>query len=494
MKTTSLYLFVLALMTPALMGQPCFSANFETGLRVYQEGDYAMAIRYFQQAVKEHAENPNIRYYLADSFLKTNRLPEAQSEYQHILAIAPTSQAAKLSKIGLSQIEKYHEPSVTKFKEVIGSIKDNNGPDKFSGLDAKGTNYLDEVMEGGQAARWSTKALPLKLYIETAPPNIRNFEQSFIAQVQRAMEAWNKALGSQLLYTLVDSPSKGDIRVSWVNNIDKRGFTTESGTTYTAGVTLPNISNDRLQYMDVRLGTFDIREKPQSADDIYVLALHELGHALGLRGHSPDIKDIMFAQNQNVRALSQRDINTIRLLYSQEPDITNLPKPKNKAPDPEREKRIAERMDAEIAKLETEIKTNGSHLNLNNLGSSYYQKGKTLPGTAQTPAKREYYEKAIDTFTRAIPLEPTDASTYYNRCIVYQEIGKKQEALEDIELSIRYDDRESKYFLEKAWILSHMNRKSEAKTALEAYLLKEPQNAQSESVQKIRKLVNAGNP
>ena len=49
------------------------------------------------------------------------------------------------------------------------------------------------------------------------------------------------------------------------------------------------------------------------------VAHHELGHALGLVGHSPDTSDIMcFLESQLDRPaqLTQRDANTIQMLYS----------------------------------------------------------------------------------------------------------------------------------------------------------------------------------
>ena len=44
--------------------------------------------------------------------------------------------------------------------------------------------------------------------------------------------------------------------------------------------------------------------------------LHELGHALGIAGHSPYSSDIMYpALNYNTRDLSDRDRGTIIKLY-----------------------------------------------------------------------------------------------------------------------------------------------------------------------------------
>ena len=45
--------------------------------------------------------------------------------------------------------------------------------------------------------------------------------------------------------------------------------------------------------------------------------LHEVGHALGLAGHSPLDTDIMGGPpRQDVTSLSQRDRNTLKALYA----------------------------------------------------------------------------------------------------------------------------------------------------------------------------------
>src|SRR5690606_33458742 len=40
---------------------------YEQGLRVYQQGNYELAVQYFSEAVVERGNDPNAHYYLADS-------------------------------------------------------------------------------------------------------------------------------------------------------------------------------------------------------------------------------------------------------------------------------------------------------------------------------------------------------------------------------------------------------------------------------------------
>ena len=67
----------------------------------------------------------------------------------------------------------------------------------------------------------------------------------------------------------------------------------------------------------ITLATFDAKGQPFAPDDVRVLALHEIGHLIGL-DHSPDPGDIMYAQPK-VRDLSPRDIRTASLLYDLAP-------------------------------------------------------------------------------------------------------------------------------------------------------------------------------
>jgi hypothetical protein len=67
----------------------------------------------------------------------------------------------------------------------------------------------------------------------------------------------------------------------------------------------------------ITLATFNQLGQPMGADEIRVVALHEIGHLLGL-DHSPDSTDLMYPIAR-VHGLSPRDIHSARLLYQLSP-------------------------------------------------------------------------------------------------------------------------------------------------------------------------------
>src|SRR2546425_1090397 len=67
----------------------------------------------------------------------------------------------------------------------------------------------------------------------------------------------------------------------------------------------------------VTIATFDPKGRPLDSDDVRAIALHEIGHVLGL-DHSPDSTDLMYARG-TVRQITDRDIRTAILLYQLSP-------------------------------------------------------------------------------------------------------------------------------------------------------------------------------
>lgn len=470
-------------------GPNAFADTYELGLKMYAQGDYAMAARYFREATSRRTDDPNIRYYLADSYLKLNRLSEAQVEYQKILALAPGSQAARLSQIGLSHLQDYLNNGSSERWSKVGGSGPAGAEDRYQGSFGK-DNYLDDITENGRIIRWSLAKMPLKLYIERSPQGIRNFQPSFISEVRKAMQLWCGILSHQMSFVEVNDPVQADIRVTWTNTIDTHGHDSDGGTAYTAGLTLPNLRDEQLQNMAVQIATFDIQGKPQNTDIIYAVAIHELGHSLGILGHSNNPRDIMYAQNQHVTAPSPRDINTIRKLYTEVADVNNVPAALRKTA-PDRAEELAAKMDESVAKMEAQAKKDDMALTWLNLGITYFQKGKMVAGKKPEPGKpesdpRTWYRKSLGAINTALEKEPNDPRAYHRRSLIHQELNEYPKALQDIQKAISFDRKEPEYYMLQSWYLAKLGQNAQARSALDTYLLYKPDQANSPDVTRIK--------
>jgi len=464
---------------------PVLADSYDIGLKLYAEGNYEMAARYFLEAAGR-TDNPNIHYYLADTYLKMDRLAEAQAEYQKVLAIAPDTQAAKLSRVGLAHLREYLNGTRQR-NWGQGHSSGQNLVDRYTGGGIGGDDYLDYVTEAGKMVRWSLKKMPLKVFIESSPSGIRNYQPAYANQVSKALDVWSNVLSHQIAFAPTTNKEQADLRVSWVNSIDTKGHSDDGGTAYTAGLTVPNISNSQLKYMDIKLATFDIEGHPQNADTIYAVAVHEFGHSLGLLGHSPDSGDIMFARNEHVTIPTKRDSNTIRLLYSANADVDNLP-PDTRSKDPNRQEQLLAKMDKEITRMEAQARQDDMALSWLNLGVLYYQKAKAVAEAGGD--NKPWLSKALDATGKAIQREPQNSYGYHKRSLVYQELQDYPNALQDIQQAIKLDRKEPEYYMLQSWFLANLGQSSQARSSLDTYLLYKPSAANSDDVIMIKNLLN----
>lgn len=152
--------------------------------------------------------------------------------------------------------------------------------------------------------RWNDRlADPLRVWI-APPPGPEPAEQA--RGVRSAFGDW-AALGIPVRFTFVVRRDDADILVNWVDR-----FTADNRVGNTRWV------HDQHHWMQpgtaITLATHYQEGQPISNDLIHGIAMHEVGHLLGMP-HSPDTTDIMFPKMHTPR-LSQADRATVRLLYS----------------------------------------------------------------------------------------------------------------------------------------------------------------------------------
>ncbi len=173
---------------------------------------------------------------------------------------------------------------------------------------AASTYLNDAILASGDSTlhRWDGRvSTPVRVFFP--PTTVANYQPSFLDAVRSAFQRWRDA-GVPVRFNLDADSASGEVRVQW--RIQFEGE--HSGQT-----DVQWDAEGQLTGGVVTLATFDAKGQPFAVDDVRVLALHEIGHLLGL-DHSPDPGDIMYAQPK-VRDLSPRDIRTALLLYDLAP-------------------------------------------------------------------------------------------------------------------------------------------------------------------------------
>jgi len=172
-----------------------------------------------------------------------------------------------------------------------------------------GSTYMNDIVAASSDStlhRWDGRvASPVRVFFPAT--TVANYQPSFGDAVRAAFEQWQGA-GVPVRFNLDPDSNSAEVRVQW--RIQFEGE--RSGQT--------DVQWDQDGHLTggvITLATFDAKGQPFGADDVRVLALHEIGHLLGL-DHSPDQGDIMYAQPK-VRDLSPRDIRTAALLYDLAP-------------------------------------------------------------------------------------------------------------------------------------------------------------------------------
>ena len=173
---------------------------------------------------------------------------------------------------------------------------------------ASGTYIADVLVEHDSAlARWPERMVkPLRIWIDPEP-SLEGWNPAFENQVRTAFLAWTDT-GIPIRFEFVADSSDADVDVNWV----ERFHEPISGKTRWA-------RDNRWWIVDgsITIALHHNSGPTLSGTAIHAIALHEVGHLLGL-DHSRNIDNIM-TPRVRVKTLSDEDRATMKLLYTLPP-------------------------------------------------------------------------------------------------------------------------------------------------------------------------------
>ena len=157
----------------------------------------------------------------------------------------------------------------------------------------------------GRITRFSHE--PISVHIE-APPVPAELQDAYVGNAKYALDQWARCSEEKLRFELSDSEN-ADIRISWTDE-----------PLVGEGDPLGEASLVRFDsgdfYVEMAILLQDAPSLRAAVHrELKVVLLHELGHAIGLWGHSQDPNDIMYRRSSAIYP-TRRDKNTLLKLLS----------------------------------------------------------------------------------------------------------------------------------------------------------------------------------
>ncbi len=280
---------------------------FASGLKYFKAGNYQKAYEKFSIARRMSPSNSDYRYYVV----------------QTLIQFKPT---VRIQKKLFEFVDDGIKDSASVAAGIQVAVWKNNIDQLY------GSTYIEQAPINSDIIRWNPKTFPLKVYIDLQ--DVSEVPEYYNTEVPRAFGQWQASSGF-LSFKFINSPDNADIVVKFAplpkNNCSK------AGCKYVVAHTIPTIKKNILKQMTITVYDRDANGNYFSDKELYNTVLHEIGHALGIMGHSYSTDDLMYMAKEGAnnplftmfrsdfQYISVQDISTLRLLYNIVPTITNTP-------------------------------------------------------------------------------------------------------------------------------------------------------------------------
>ena len=276
---------------------------YEKGKRFYTVGDYQNSADCLEKSLILAPNDKNTRLYYA---MALSKMKPTYSVQKKLYTIANSKNNDSATEFANTQINIIRN-------DLLKDLRDN---------------YIDNAVSGNKVLRWDIKSFPLKVYYE----NKSSVPQYYVDNIEKAFNQWNKKT-SFISFVPTDNKDDSDIYIKFADQ--NTNSCNSNNCTFSVAHTEPVYKTDAvIKRMNLTFFKTNPRNEQFNPSQIYNTALHEIGHTLGIMGHSDNPNDVMNASDENNRGqhfyqrsefqyISGADLRTIALLYNLKPDISN---------------------------------------------------------------------------------------------------------------------------------------------------------------------------
>lgn len=417
------------------------------GKNLLEHKQYEKALPYFELAIMLDKDDLDAYYYYAQAL---NELPMSYDVQKKLFELSQNSKSGAAASLASHEIAKY----------------------KYFILTQAGPNYIQQTPYQDKVLRWDPKTFPLKVYIQPK----QELPKYYFSAVQQAFISWSKATNGYLKFEFINTEQNADIDFRFINKDNSQ--CKDQNCKYVLAYATPTVTGNKLKKFDIKFSTTDNYNQLFKQKDIYLASMHEIGHALGIMGHSFNEDNLMYPSNVEEnplhskfrsRGITLQDINTIRLLYAIKPDVSN-----------------GSYSFEELKKLVYApiILGNSNEINNQKLeqAKKYIKNAPNLPNGYIDMASAYYelgnYQEAIQNLYKAMVLTSTDDAKFpilYNMTIVYYEARDYDNALIYAQMALNIKNTDELNAL-AAYLKYKLGNKLFAQNELKTLLKKNPAN------------------
>jgi predicted Zn-dependent protease len=299
-----LLLLVMAVPAPAA-DREAAKASYQQGNEFFEQDRFADAAAAYSSAIEQDPKFLEAYYNraLADEMMDRKKAIADWHQFADLAANAPEFKTQMGQANARIQI-----------LEMLPAYPDALQPSHYV---PSASDYYGEIAETSESEKWNS--FPIKVWIGNVP--VANWAQG-------AREAFNVWAGMFPLELTAES-EEADIRFNWESDTTIEGAAGEEMDWVQFHRVGSELTGRRVAIISVDLS------RRWSKDEMRAIVLHEMGHALGIKGHSLSKGDIMYWQVQEkshqvrvpgiaypyawktlVSKPSQRDLNTLIRLYN----------------------------------------------------------------------------------------------------------------------------------------------------------------------------------